>query len=54
MEKYIAFVMHLDFFYANVIDPKEYKGDAFDSGNRLFMCLNSKFDELKQFSFKRF
>ena len=42
------------FFFANIIDYKEYNGDALHSGNRLFMCLNSKFDESKQFYFKRF
>ena len=36
------------------LDPKEYNRDAWYSCDRLFMCLNSKFDELKQFHFKRF
>ena len=51
MEKYIAFVLHLGFFCKYQIGPKEYKGDALHSSNRFFMCLNSKFDELKQFHF---
>ena len=54
MEKYIAFVIHLDFFCKYHRERKEYKGDALHSYNRFFMCLNSKFDELKQFYFKRF
>ena len=42
--------MHSDFFFhKSYRDPKEYKGDALDSCNRLFMCLSSKFDELKQY-----
>ena len=54
MGKYIAFVLHLDFFHKYQIDPKEYKGDdVLHSCNRLFMCLISKFDELKQFHFKQ-
>ena len=54
MEKYIAFVFHLDFFHKYQIDPKDYKGDdVLHSCNRLFMCLISKFDELKQFHFKQ-
>ena len=48
MEKYITFVMHFDFFRKYHRDLKECKGDALHS------CLNSKFDDLKQFSFKRF
>ena len=37
------------FVYKYPRGPKEYNGDALHSCNRLFICLNSKFDELKEF-----
>ena len=52
MEKYIVFVLYLDFFFFFCKYPrdlKEYKGNTLHSYNRLFMCLNSKFDELNEF-----
>ena len=42
-------MLYLDFFRKYPRGPKEYKDDALYSCNRLFMCLNSKFDELKEF-----
>ena len=48
-KKNIVFVLYLDFFCKYPRGSKEYKGDALHFCNRFFMCLISKFDELKEF-----
>ena len=49
VKKSIVFVLYLNFFGKHLRGPKKYKDDALHYCNRLFLCLNSKFDKLKKF-----